>query len=80
MLNGIRENHRPPFLICNFAAKPAFKKFRVADKRVSYVTSLTGYRRMSAVCVQPSKLHVHMAAASHNSLTKMVKYSLLLNQ
>jgi hypothetical protein len=44
---------------------------------VSYVTSLKGYRRIPAVGVQPSTLHVYIAAASHNSLNKMVKYGLL---
>jgi ribosomal protein S5 len=52
----------------------------VAGSRFRYVSSLTGYRRISSVCVQATKLHVNMVAAAYISLNKMEKYSLLKAQ
>jgi len=46
----------------------------------SYVSSFTGYRKMSAVCVRAGTLHLHMPAASHNLLIEMEKYCLLTVQ
>jgi hypothetical protein len=59
----------------------------VAGWRFRCVSSLTGYRRMSAVCAQPWTSHIciyiyiyNMPTASYISPTKMEKYSLLTVQ
>ena len=70
--------------LCWFHILLRFQKFKFAVVLAfwgfRFVTSLTGYRKMSALSVRVWILYVNFTAASRNSLTKMEKYSLLTVQ